>query len=251
MFRKAFNVVAPRWRHFIPKADSLNVKVPKYESSRDPSGAISLLEKLRFSFVAGEIVEGDYTFFALPEGTNVSDPNAINVSFNDVIQDNINTVLYYVQEDDIAVPQYGPKTFFYDAINRRIVFQRADGGSYNKAPEPGTNVMIEVVNEKNANSLYIRIPMKREWLIQGANPIDPTLVNPNGTGSDQFQGGYRCTLRLISQCAHGHVKISDDKFAFEYRPDMGYSGSDSFAYRLVNALGQESSAYCVRLEVGI
>jgi hypothetical protein len=228
----------------------MNLKIAAYNSTRNPDGTISVIEKYDYAFTAGEKVQGDYTFYQLPAGVTVKDLESVTVSFDDVVQSNEQVVLYYTSDGPDVIPNYGNKTFVYDASTRRICFQYADDGKYNRAPEPGTKVRIEIVNSTNASNSYKRIPMKREWLIQGANPINPALVNPTGTGSNQFQGGYRCTLKLISRAAHGHVRISDDKLAFEYRPDMGYIGTDSFAYRLVNALGQESPAYCIKIDVG-
>ena len=249
MTRTARIIAAPRWRHFVPQGESINVKVPFYESKRDSNGKIIVEEKFRIDYVAGEIASEGYTMYQLPAKAKPKDMGAITVSFDDVVQDNVFEILYYERVDDSTQGRYGFRIFFIDNQNR-LCYQRVDQTGVNRAPAPGTKVRIDIVNGLDAENMYVRIPIAKKWLIQGANPIDPNIITPDGTGSNEFQGGYRCTLKLISRAAHGHARISDDKLALEYRPDMGYLGVDSFAYRLVNALGQESPAYCVRVDVG-
>lgn len=252
MIRRSLNVVAPRWRHFIPKGESLNIGIPAYETVRDAAGNVISIQKFNLSV---DVVE-DYQaakkqfVFPLPSNVTVNNLNSISVSYNGVVQSNADEVLYYTMDGLTSVPHSGPRLFTFNANTHSIEFQFVDDGRVNRAPPKGTHVEFEIVNDVGTDNSYVRIPIKREFLIQGANPIDSSIVDPKGTGTNSFQGGYRCTLKLISQAAHGHVRISDDKIAFEYRPDMGYSGVDSFAYRLQNALGQESKAFCIRLDVG-
>lgn len=240
-------IAAPRWRHFIPVAESFAVKIPSFKAERDPqTGKVGVIEKFRFDYVAGQMAQGTYTTYQLPAQAVVRDIENITISYNGSVQDNQEVILYY---DDDGNPITGRRTFFLDESTNTIIYQRTPTG-INRAPRAGVEVVIEIINNIDMKDLYIRIPMKKEWFIQGANPLDPTIVDPSGMGENQFQGGYRCTLKLISRAANGHARISDDKFAFEYRPDMGFYGTDSFAFRMVNAMGQESSAYCIRLDVG-
>lgn len=258
MTRTARIIAAPRWRHFVPQGESFNIKVPFYESSRDPKGELIVTERFRFDFVAGEIETRDFTRYQLPPNAVAKSFESITVSYDGVLQDNESVLIHYNSQ----VGQiWGPRTFFVDGSNR-VCFQRYEESYYdssgnlsrrvvyNKAPAPGTQVRIDIVNDLNTDNLYVRVPIRKIWLIQGANPIDPNIIDLDGFGVDQFQGGYRCVPTLISRAEHGHVRMAADKLAFEYRPDMGYLGVDSFAYRMVNALGQESPAYCVRVDVG-
>lgn len=249
MTRVARIISASRWRHFIPQADSFTVKIPFYEATRNGDGSISVIEKFRFEYVAPPIASNSApVFFQFPSHAVPKSLNAISVSFNGIVQDNAEVILYFTSNPDRAI--VGPRGFSYELGTNQLRYQQVTQTGINRAPTEGTAVVIEILNELDTDNLYVRLPLKKSWLIQGANPIDPSLVDEDGTGTNQFQGGYRCTLKLISRAAHGHARISDDKLAFEYRPDMGYFGVDAFAFKLVNALGQESPAYCINLDVG-
>lgn len=245
MTRVARIITAPRWRHFIPQAESFTVKIPFYEATRGSDGKIVVIEKFRFDYVAPAV--NSTMYFEFPVHAVPKTLSSISVSFNGVVQDNSEVTLYFTNLGDAI---RGPGAFTYDAAFNKLRFQHVEETGINRAPVMGTNVVIEILNELDTDNLYVRIPLKKEWLIQGANPIDPSVVDEDGTGTNQFQGGYRCAPKLISRAAHGHARISDDKLALEYRPDMGYFGVDAFAFKLVNALGQESEAYCINLDVG-
>lgn len=93
----------------------------------------------------------------------------------------------------------------------------------------------------------LRIYMDR-YLIQGANPIDPSIISTEDNNhTHQFQGGYRCTLQIVILPGHGTLKISDDGLSFEYSPALGYIGGDSFCYRIVNVMGQYSEYGYIQL----
>lgn len=252
MHRTSVNVVAPRWRHFIPEAESMIIPIPAYVSVRDASGKVSTIKTLDMNVDVTEnyVSEGKQFVIPLPESYVVTDSTAITLLFNGVVQDNGNDILYYIPTPQVQVPVYGPRWYKYNSETHSIEFQFLPDWNVNRAPALGTKIELKFVDSSDeTQNPYTRIDMSK-WLIQGANPIDPSIVKPDGTGTNQFQGGYRCTIKLISQAAHGSVRISDDKSALEYRADMGYAGNDSFAYRMVNALGQESPAYCVRVQVG-
>lgn len=98
---------------------------------------------------------------------------------------------------------------------------------------------------------YFQIKMK-QYLIQGAYPIDSTIISrADNRPTGQFQGGYRCTLEILSQPVHGVVRIGDDKLCFEYRPESQYRGGDAFSYRIVNSMGQGSNVSCISLFVRV
>jgi hypothetical protein len=89
-----------------------------------------------------------------------------------------------------------------------------------------------------------------KWLIQGAYPIDPKLISKADNHTAwQFQGGYRCTIEILSQPANGIATISENQLGLAYTPKITYRGPDAFGYRIVNVMGQPSDAYCVTLYV--
>lgn len=95
---------------------------------------------------------------------------------------------------------------------------------------------------------YKPIIIDKEYLIQGARPIDPLVIDPNAT-EEQFQGGYRCSIEITATPQNGTARISANTLYLEYKPNPGFSGADSFSYRLVNALGQQSNAACVSIVI--
>ena len=89
----------------------------------------------------------------------------------------------------------------------------------------------------------IYLPMK-QLLIQGADPYDQDVHDRNA----KFQGGYRCTLKIVTQPGIGRVEIGWDHLGFEYIPkNPAWSGHDSFSYSIVSYLGQESDACCIHV----
>jgi hypothetical protein len=248
MSQHSKNIAAARWRHFIPKGESFDVILPYVQTERKPDGTITIIEKVKTTYSAPAPVAEGQTSYQLPISAQPAGLESISVSFNGILQPNGNVVLYTTGDGKgNSIFHYGSATFDYDANTNRILFQRTPTG-INKAPPAGTAVQVEVVNGAGADS-YKRLPMRR-FLIQGANPIDDKIIDTEDVPTG-FQGGYRCTLKLISTAAHGHVRIYDDKSEFEYKADLGYYGYDSFAYKLVNAMGQESEAYCIRLSIGV
>jgi hypothetical protein len=191
----------------------------------------------------------------LPAPIYAADIQSILISYNGNPQNNPwDTVRYEWQGSGSfreLVPVSGWVRFEYNSTERSIWFRSLMNATYNVAPPPvGTNVLIEIENDLSENA-YVPISMK-PYLIQGANPLEPSIITNPAANSvvPQFQGGYRCHIRLLTRARHGHVRIADNKLGFEYRPDMGYYGDDSFSYCLVNSLGQRSDAACVRLRVG-
>lgn len=88
----------------------------------------------------------------------------------------------------------------------------------------------------------------KEFLIQGAKPYNPYVHELE----NDFQGGYRCTLKIVTPPTYGTVKVSEDTLGFEYSPLSKYwMGRDSFSYSVVNIFGWESDAKCVFINIGI
>lgn len=94
-------------------------------------------------------------------------------------------------------------------------------------------------------SIYIGM---KEHLIQGAKPFDQAAHDKY----NNFQGGYRCDMVIMSQPAKGTIAIAEDKLGFEFfPPQVGWSGHVAFSYKLVNPFGQESDAKCIHVYVGV
>ena len=88
------------------------------------------------------------------------------------------------------------------------------------------------------------------YLVQGAYPIDSKLISKaDNVYKKQFQGGYTCTIQIVSQPANGIAVISADKMGIDYIPKIGYRGPDAFGYRIVNVMGQPSNVSCISLYV--
>lgn len=93
------------------------------------------------------------------------------------------------------------------------------------------------------SELYVDM---RRYLIQGANIYDPVVHEKY----NNFQGGYRQELEILSQSQHGSSWIDGYKLGFRYKPNPYFIGHDSITYRLVSALTQASDAQCIHIFVG-
>lgn len=87
----------------------------------------------------------------------------------------------------------------------------------------------------------------KPMLIQHANPYDESVH----AAQNNFQGGYRQTIQLLSPAAFGRAEVDGDHLGILYTPKPNWRGHDSFSYRLVNFMGQESEAHCIHVFVGL
>lgn len=111
------------------------------------------------------------------------------------------------------------------------------------------DIVVHTPQGQSTEFFYISL---KHLLIQGANPIDSNLISrADSAGVQQFQGGYRCFHEIVGVPAHGELQLSWDRLGFEYRPELGYRGGDSFSYMLRNVMGQESNVSCVSLFVRV
>ena len=86
----------------------------------------------------------------------------------------------------------------------------------------------------------------KKLLIQGANPTNQLILDTH----EQFQGGYRCVLKIITPPTLGHVSISDNHLGFDYTPlSTSWIGKDSFSYSVINCFGYESDAKCCFISI--
>lgn len=251
MSNVAISLVSPRYRHFFPIAPQLLVEVKGLRSSGGIGEAV-------YSVIAYSEVTGDkQREYVLP------------TRFKDFVTPQINMYIdgiYYANEygwygkmepklDDagnVVVDSNGAPEmelifeydiFKYDPMTESIVFT-----SRMLDPLSDLQITFEVEGDIVMDT-YNNIDMRR-YLIQGASPQDGRVVNPLDPDAPYFQGGYRCTLQLLSKPLHGVVAIAPDKLGFLYRPEVGYYGGDSFSYRIINCMGQESDVACLYLQVG-
>ena len=100
---------------------------------------------------------------------------------------------------------------------------------------PIYRIFKPVVSEqvfKSPKTSFLYLNMK-PFLIQGANPVDEEVLN----AENQFQGGYRCTLKIVTPPTFGTAQVSDNHLGFDYIPKSIYwMGKDSFSYSVVNAM---------------
>lgn len=89
--------------------------------------------------------------------------------------------------------------------------------------------------------------MNDQWVTVTLNTVQGIGYADEFAGT--FQGGYRCCLEILSYPEKGILRYSDSRQGFCYRPVAGSAGRQSFQYKLVNAMQQESDAACVFLDI--
>lgn len=243
-------LVSPRYRHFVPEAPPLTVKMPALKKSGPKGGIVQV-----------QIVSAQQTLgqreYVLDNNFKTLTTGLIHMYINGVYQANnfgfFGTVIPSVDEHHnlildangkvIVTPLMEFQLFTFDPESNTVTLTNRAA-----TPAEGASIRFENLVDSSATEGAI-IPMK-QYTLQGASPVDATIINPLNQGALYFQGAYRCTLELLSAPKHGVVKISDDTFNFEYRPELGYHGDDYFAYRIVNCMGQESPLACVTLKIG-
>lgn len=243
-------LVSPRYRHFVPEAPSFSVQLPGLKQA-GLSGGLKEVKVYGTKQVAAERA------YPLDESFRGGSTGTISMYINGVFVANpfgfFGTTIPILDQfgnpvlDANGQPTFIPVSEFrmynYDATANAVSLT-----SRSTTPDIGSTVRFETIvgNAIEENTI---IPMKK-YSLQGASPLDLGIVNPQDLDALFFQGAYRCTLEIISPPRHGVVKISDDTFDFEYRPEVGYFGNDYFSYRVVNCMGQESPAACITLQVG-
>jgi hypothetical protein len=207
------NLVADRYHWFYPSAPTLTFDIASYSFS----GSRTLAYEYK---VTGQTVvykDIDETLASMP---------SITVYVNNVVRRNIGYRIYanyiqmiYIQPDypyeGILLPNVG------DVV--RIIGSEAS------------------TSEDRFNHLSLRTV-----LIQGANPFDSAIqLEHNG-----FQGGFRLQHVKLSDPKFGQARYCDYGTGFDYAPDVGFEGIDSFSYALETAYGQRSDAGCISITVG-
>lgn len=251
MSNVSVGLVPPRYRHFFPIAPQLLVELKGLRRSNGIDGVISSVITHVAEAVALQKV------YVLPPRFNTSTTPQFSMYVDQIYQSNNygwfgktkplldedgNPILDENGNPDVEwVFEY--ELFDYDPVTESITLTT-------RMPEitAGLEIKFEVEGERVLD-LYTKIDM-RKYLIQGANPVDGDVVNPLDPTAPFFQGGYRCTLQLLSRPLHGVVEVAPDRLGFLYRPEIAYYGGDSFAYRIINCMGQESDVVCLYLQVG-
>lgn len=244
-------LVSPRYRHFVPTAPALQVAVPSLKRTSMSSG----LKAVR---VHATVQIANERTYILPEYFRGSTTGIINLYVNSVFVSNRygffgQTIPVY---DEFGNPMIDPDTNL-PVTTTLMEFERF---TYNTETNSvtltknmttlaaGTQIRFETIvgsaiQENNTISM-------KQYLIQGAAPLDLSIVNPQDPTALFFQGGYRCNLWIMTNPKHGVAKISDDRLNLEYRPEVGFYGTDYFSYRLINIMGQESEVACITITVG-
>lgn len=251
MPRYSRSIAAPRFRHFFPVAPELVYRVEgmaMLELRDTPQAILNAL-------TVGELR------FDIPRDDKYRVTASVYVTFDGVPVPNE----WGIVGHKIGRPLWGWSTYEYDPVQSAIIFYYP----------PNPNTQLNVYDMENVRSIKFEIP--RHVLVQGAVPFPtppslsgtPTpeltkfpdhvgkneeeilLLDPTGPDG-QFLGGFRCYAEILSQCARGKVRIAPSRRAFEYMPDtVGYIGRDSFSYRVITSLGQQSDASCVQLYLGV
>ena len=111
------------------------------------------------------------------------------------------------------------------------------------------DLVVHTPQGQTTEFFYISL---KHLLVQGAHPLNSNLISrADSTGGPQFQGGYRCSHEIVGSPSHGEVRLSWDRMGFEYKPELGYRGGDSFSYIMRSVTGQESNVSCVALFVRV
>lgn len=273
-------MAAPRWRHFIPQQiQGLQpLHVPSFSgllgdylivttSGKAPvvQQKVKITASWRYYFIS----DGISSVIILPEYFRTSDVGAIKIYTDIPVAGSTETSV-----DELGRTWYtlmNPLTLYFDGtgINYRAsVYSFADNKinfiKLSNIPLAGTQVKIAISNlvkyvDVDANTAqrvtdanpWHRIEIPREYRIQGARPINPSLVSSADNAPMQFQGGYMCTPIVNNAPVHGTAMISDDKIAMAYKSGLGYFGTDSFSFQLVNCMGQPSDQACVSIFIGL
>ena len=229
-------------------APDLELLVPYYTAS---AGGANVSENFRDEFIADG--SDKHTLPANMYCDNF--PAGMRIFYDEVEQSNDYGLLYYVPHNDYGYyynePIYGYSRYEYDRNTGLISFRTLHNGMWwIDPPAAGVKVRIEITNLISVDNLFVPILMK-PYLIQGANPMDSTLVTKEDPTGKQFQGGYRCDLHILKYPKHGVARIGRDQMRLEFRPDMGYYGEDEFTYFTKNVMGQESATGTVKIYIGI
>ncbi len=253
MTRHSRSIAAPKFRHLFPVAPDITFRTPAgYAPTRPASMTLTT-----FAYVGNpeRLLPA-----VLPNKFRTA--GSLWVTVNDIPFPNEYAIIGY----EMGQPIWGWNRWTYDPDTNILMFVQP--------PANGTVIAVYEMPEQGDDYMGIAVP--RHVLIQGARgfPLkkavagEPTpmptkfpdheeeneieiLTLPLDGPDGQFLGGFRCTLEILTPCVHGQARIGYDHRTFEYRPNFGYTGRDSFSYRVRTVFGQESDAACVQLYVGI
>lgn len=251
MTEYAISLAAPRYRQFFPTAPEMVYRLGvDGEQGRAP--------KLITKFSASSVVQ-TYALTGVP--SDYRSTGSLWITVNGVPQANEYLISGYVA----GKPVWDWSTFEHNRASNSITLRKA----------LSNGDVLEVWEAVPSTDGFVRLAIPRHIFVQGARgfplkaptqgdptpepPVFPTPdKNPvetfdlSSTGPDgQFLGAFNCRLEILSPCTNGVARLGQDKRSFEYRRNTGYTGRDSFSYRVISSLGQQSDAACVQLYVGI
>ena len=254
MTQRSLSIVAPRFRHLYPLAPELSFRTRAgFAPTRPASSTLTT-----FAYTG----DAERQLPPLPSTVVYRVADTLWITVNDIPYPNEYKIIGY----DEGQPIWGWSHFQYDPLTNILTW----------VTPPPLNTVVAVYEHPIMGDDYMNLRMPRHVLIQGARgfPTPPPVAGeptpmlakfPDRTSKNpvevlelpidgpdgQFLGGFRCTLEILSPCQHGQARVSTNRISFEYRPTLGYSGRDSFTYRVVTAFGQASDASCIQLFVGI
>ncbi len=154
-----------------------------------------------------------------------------------------------------------------DALTASVETEPANGsvqlqadGSFEYTPNAGFSGIDSFTYVVSDGELASQAEVTLEVLPQDLSPIannDAYEVDAGDTLQVQVDAGIvandgpegaQLTALLFRGPSNGDLQLSDDG-AFEYSPDAGFSGIDSFLYRVANADGEQSALAAVTIRV--
>lgn len=207
-------IVADRYHEFYPSAPTLTFSIPAY------------------SFAGSRTLAYEYKVTASNQSLKSIDPSLTQME----------TLKVYV--NNVLRPAAGYR-FGYDVL--QMIYVKPDY-PYSGIPLPPIGATVRIVGESGSASIEDRFNHLdlKTVLIQGAIPFDAkTQSTHNG-----FQGGFRMKHIMLSAPKFGQARMCGYQTGFDYAPNVGFEGIDSFSYVVETEWGQRSDAGCISITVG-
>lgn len=145
--------------------------------------------------------------------------------------------------------------------NWNITAGTANGTTYNvffkPGPEyqPGSYVIIENCEPTIFNGNFqINRSTRESVSFTGKVPTKDTIKIPgliSGFGNVTYKQIKGISLYsepiIITQPVHGYARLTTDRQAIAYIPDVNYTGNDTFSWSMINQHGQIGTPKCVQI----
>ncbi|MGE0375219.1 MAG: Ig-like domain-containing protein, partial [Planctomycetaceae bacterium] len=184
------------------------------------------------------VQEDDVLLIAVPGVLdNDSDPNGDPLTAQR-LSDPSNGALIFKTDGSF---EYRPQAHFNGTDS--FTYRAVDSSG---APSDPTTVTIEVIAVNDA-------PVAADdayFITQGASGVIFTVAAPGVLANDSDADGEPLEAQRLSDPANGSVTFNPDG-SFVYVPNPGFSGTDSFLYRVVDPSGTPSGTARVTIEVAV